>query len=82
VKEAGLDKKVDFVVGDAQHAPFIQKAFDVAICCYALDTIENPDEAIKEIYRVLHAGGRVSVGFKGKARGIAAIFDRLLWSLT
>jgi len=79
VKEARLDKIVNFVIGDAQHAPFIQKAFDVAICCYALDTVENPEEVIKEIYRVLQASGRVSVGFKGKARGITAIFDRLFW---
>jgi len=79
MKEAGLDNAVNFVIGDAQHTPFIQKAFDVAICCYALDTVENPEKVIKEIYRVLYPGGRVSVGLKGKAKGITAIFDRLLW---
>jgi ubiquinone/menaquinone biosynthesis C-methylase UbiE len=48
---------------DAQHLPFRDGSFDVVVCTLALSSIPDPGEAVREMYRVLRAGGRlVTVG--------------------
>jgi len=55
--DLGLD--VDLCVGDAEHLPFADAAFDTVVCALALCGIPDPAAAIGEMKRVLVAGGRL-----------------------
>lgn len=55
-----LDIKNDFhpaVLGDAHYLPFKENAFDCVKCTELLEHVENPEEVIKEITRVLKVSG-------------------------
>ncbi|MFX1363268.1 MAG: class I SAM-dependent methyltransferase [Promethearchaeota archaeon] len=47
----------NFVVSDAHFFPFRDKAFDVVSCVWLLEHVENPEQVLKEIFRVLSARG-------------------------
>jgi len=75
-----LDGNVDFVVAAGEHLPFPSRVFDVAVCCYALDTVRDAWPVIKEMFRVLKSGGRFSTAYKGWAKNpILSAVDRLVW---
>lgn len=58
IKEAKKNsKKVRFVVGDIYKLPFKDKTFDAVVAFDIVEHLENPEKAIKEIYRVLKPGG-------------------------
>ncbi|MBU6427234.1 methyltransferase domain-containing protein [Patescibacteria group bacterium] len=46
----------DFEIGIAEDMPFPDKNFDTVVCVRVFHYIEEPDRAIKEIYRVLKPG--------------------------
>ncbi|MEU8813227.1 methyltransferase domain-containing protein [Actinoplanes sp. NPDC048796] len=52
---AGLTK----AIGDAEHLPFADGAFDTVVCALGLCTIPDPVAAIAEMRRVLASGGRL-----------------------
>ncbi len=56
VPTPGLD-----VVGSALALPFEEAAFDGAICTEVLEHVPEPEEALREIARVLRPGGRLYV---------------------
>jgi SAM-dependent methyltransferase len=45
-----------FVVCDAQHLPFRDKAFAFANCCHVLEHLPNPKLGVRELMRVAQAG--------------------------
>jgi ubiquinone/menaquinone biosynthesis C-methylase UbiE len=47
--------------GSAFRLPFIAGAFPCINCCGALHLFDNPDLALQEVARVLHASGWLSV---------------------
>ena len=53
-----LNKKIDFVQGDAEYLPFRDESFDGVISTYVFCSVENPENGLKELYRVLKSGGR------------------------
>jgi ubiquinone/menaquinone biosynthesis C-methylase UbiE len=80
LKKHRLDGNVDFIIAAGEKLPLRSKAFNVAICCYALDTVKDAEPVISEMHRVLKPHGRISVGYKGYARNpILKVFDRILW---
>jgi len=79
IEAEGLSEIVDFVIGNGERTPLRDGLFNTVVCCYALDTVEHPERVVKEIYRLLRDGGRVSVGFKGRAKGILLSIDKLVW---
>jgi SAM-dependent methyltransferase len=50
-------KKVKFKVADVQKLPFKDETFEAVTCFDLLEHVENPQEALAEIYRVLKPGG-------------------------
>lgn len=62
--EKALEKKlpVDFQVGDSEKLPYGDSTFDVVTCINSFHHYENPQNAIKEIRRVLKTDGTLILG--------------------
>ena len=78
-------------LGDAQHLPFDDDAFDAAVLVTVLGEIPDQERALSEIARVLRPGGRLVVGelfgdphmvpsgkLRERAHGVGLGFDRRL----
>lgn len=55
-----LDKVPDYkpdIVGDIHHLPFPDNSVDAIVCIAVLEHVEEPQQAVREIYRVLKPGG-------------------------
>lgn len=50
---------VDHTQGDARHLPFDRGRFDTVVCTFVLCTIPEPDQAARELARVLRPSGRL-----------------------
>lgn len=62
VQEYKLNKdKISFVVASADNIPFEDNIFDLIICGNALSFIDNKEEAMKEMIRVLKPSGFLSM---------------------
>ena len=59
-RERGLSN-VRFQRGDADHLPFPEGAFDVAVCRFAFHHFEEPGRVLGEMARVCRAQGKVVV---------------------
>jgi len=55
--EAG--RTVELHEGDAHHLPFDDAAFDTVVCTLSLCNIPDPQQALREMWRVLRADGRL-----------------------
>ena len=56
VKRLGISN-ITYTVGNAYDIPFDDNNFDFVVCNGVLHHLDHPDEALKEIYRVLKPGG-------------------------
>jgi ubiquinone/menaquinone biosynthesis C-methylase UbiE len=67
---------VRFERAEAEDLPFLDGAFDVALCGLGLMYVPDPIRALREMRRVLRADGRVAVAVWGRRRacGWAEIF--------
>ncbi len=54
-----LKKQVDLVQADAEMLPFRDESFDGIISTYVFCSVENPENGLKEIFRVLKPRGKV-----------------------
>lgn len=60
VKYVVLDKVPDYnpdIVGDVSNLPFEDNSIDAILAIHLLEHVEEPQKAVKEIYRVLKPGG-------------------------
>lgn len=57
VREAGLDQRIRFVLGQAQALPFADEAFDAVTFTYLLRYVEDPAATLAELARTLRPGG-------------------------
>ena len=53
----GNNKKVSFVVGDAEHLPFPDNSFNIITCCNSFHHYPYQKQTLKEICRVLRPNG-------------------------
>lgn len=61
------------VVGDAARLPFLDGAFDAVLMPFMLFHVPRPDHALREVGRVLRAGGAVAVGTWAMLEGYDAL---------
>jgi ubiquinone/menaquinone biosynthesis C-methylase UbiE len=54
-----LGREVDLRLGDAESLEFDDESFDTVVCTYALCTIPDDRQAVREATRVLRPGGRL-----------------------
>jgi len=54
-------RNVHFVLGEARHLPFRDEQFDAVICRLAIHHFPQPELEIREMARVLKAGGRLVI---------------------
>jgi SAM-dependent methyltransferase len=59
-EEMGAEN-VEFVESEAEHLPFPDESFDVAISNGVIDLIPDKDAVFAELYRVLKPGGRIQL---------------------
>jgi len=55
-----MDKVADYnpdIVGDIHDLPFADNSIDAIICIAVLEHVEEPQKAVREMYRVLKPGG-------------------------
>ncbi len=57
-RSKSVRKKIDFVLGDAEFLPFRDHSFDGIISTCVFCSVENPENGLKELFRVLKPGGR------------------------
>jgi len=62
IREAGLEKRVSFVVGDAQKMPFADNYADVIISRGTLTFIPDIPKCLREVHRVLKPTGVAFLG--------------------
>ena len=51
----------EFTLGDMEHLPYPDRTFDAAISRFAFHHLERPEQALKEMFRVVRPGGKVVV---------------------
>lgn len=56
---------ITWVEADAIELPFNEQSFDVLLCQQGLQFIDEPVEALQQMYRVLRSGGRVALSVWG-----------------
>ncbi|MGM0578872.1 MAG: ubiquinone/menaquinone biosynthesis methyltransferase [Myxococcota bacterium] len=61
VTRAGLDERIDLVVGDAQDMPFEDGAFRATCISFGIRNVPDRMQGLREMTRVTAPGGRVSI---------------------
>lgn len=56
IERSGID--VELHAADSQHLPFAYDAFDCVVSTWTLCSIDDLDQALREVHRVLAPGGR------------------------
>lgn len=61
LKNKGLDKKIELVLGDSERLPFSNNSFDAATVAFGVRNFENLDKGLADIQRVLRPGSKLVV---------------------
>lgn len=74
--------------GDAMNLSFADETFDFVFSYHALEHIENPNKALREIHRVLKTGGGYWIGTPNKSRIVGyiggkktSVAEKVKWNL-
>jgi len=59
--EDGVDKNVEFIVGDAHALEYADDSFDVVIAHTLMSHLENPLAVIKEAARIVRPNGQIAI---------------------
>ncbi len=61
VRRGGLHGRVNLVRGDAMRLPVASTSVHAATIAFGIRNVQRPDEACKELLRVLRPGGRLAI---------------------
>jgi demethylmenaquinone methyltransferase/2-methoxy-6-polyprenyl-1,4-benzoquinol methylase len=77
IEKKGMEKRVDFIMGDALALPFSDNSFDCALNGFALRNVADINLFLAELRRVVKPGGRVvCLELVRPASGIIGFFYR------
>jgi demethylmenaquinone methyltransferase/2-methoxy-6-polyprenyl-1,4-benzoquinol methylase len=68
--------ELEWVRGDLLSLPFVDGAFDAATIGFGIRNVEDVDRALRELRRVLRAGGRLGILEITRPRGLLTPFYR------
>ncbi len=57
----GLAHRISFVEAPCESLPFPDSSFDAAMVAFGVRNFTNPDQGLRELYRVLRPGGKLVV---------------------
>ena len=57
------DPRVQFLRGDVRHVPFADNTFDVVVCTWVIEILDDPWAAVQEFVRVIKPDGIVIYAF-------------------
>lgn len=77
VRAAGLEERIELVDGTAERLPFEDASFDGLTFTYLLRYVDDPAATMRELTRVVRAGGTIAMLEFGVPRGLA----RPAWEL-
>lgn len=77
IRELSLDSSVDFIVCEAETAPFRRGVFDAAVFSGVLHHVSNPPRVLTQISKSLVTGG-VIFGYENNASAFRFLFDLLM----
>jgi demethylmenaquinone methyltransferase / 2-methoxy-6-polyprenyl-1,4-benzoquinol methylase len=60
VREANMDARIQFVVGNGERLPFTDGAFDALTFTYLFRYVEDPQATLRELARVVKPGGKIA----------------------
>ena len=69
--------ELEWIQGDVLSLPFDDASFDAAVVGFGVRNVEDLEGALRELRRVLRAGGRVGILEITRPRGVLAPFYRL-----
>lgn len=61
IKDKGLEKDIEFILGDAENIPFPDNHFDAITVAFGVRNFANLEKGLSEMNRVLKPNGRVFV---------------------
>jgi len=78
VRDAGLDRRIALVRGDAMRLPVADRSVDAATVAFGIRNVQRPEVACREMARALKPGGRLAILEFGVPRipGVSAAY---LW---
>ena len=66
IKKYKLTNQIKIQFGDSENLPFKNNSYDVITVGFGIRNLENREQGIKEIYRILKANGMQKIGAKIK----------------
>ena len=77
IRQAGLDRRIRVIRGDAALIPLADQSCDAATIGFGIRNVAKPEQALREIARVLRPGGRLAILEFGqpKFRGIRTLYS-------
>jgi demethylmenaquinone methyltransferase/2-methoxy-6-polyprenyl-1,4-benzoquinol methylase len=80
VREAKMDARIEFVVGNGESLPFADGAFDALTFTYLFRYVQDPQATLRELARVVKPGGKIgTLEFMVPRR---AVWKALWWFYT
>ncbi len=61
ISDRGLSDKINLIQAPCEALPFQESSFDAAIVAFGVRNFKDPDQGLREIFRVLSPGGKVAI---------------------